>query len=58
MRDKYAPSILSAKGKTIVLLSAAGLLAAGIYGATKVGRVIVVTFPFIIPAFKRSSRKR
>ncbi|CAN0203161.1 unnamed protein product [Ascophyllum nodosum] len=35
MKDKYAPFLLSAKGKTLVFLGTAGLLATGIYGVTK-----------------------
>ncbi|CBJ26527.1 conserved unknown protein [Ectocarpus siliculosus] len=35
MKDKYAPFVLSAKGKALVLLASAGLLAAGIYGVTQ-----------------------
>lgn len=36
MKEKYTPFLLSGKGKALVLLGSAGLLAAGIYGATKV----------------------
>ena len=36
MRDKYTPLLLSIKGKTLVCLGTALLLAAGIYGATQV----------------------
>lgn len=36
MKDKYSPLLLSGKGKAVVLLGAAGLLAAGIYGVTQV----------------------
>ncbi|CAM9850692.1 unnamed protein product, partial [Ectocarpus sp. 12 AP-2014] len=35
MKDKYAPFVLSAKGKALVLLASAGLLAAGVYGVTQ-----------------------
>ncbi|CAM9835466.1 unnamed protein product [Ectocarpus sp. 12 AP-2014] len=35
MKDKYAPFVLSSKGKALVLLASAGLLAAGIYGVTQ-----------------------
>ncbi|CAN0336892.1 unnamed protein product [Ascophyllum nodosum] len=35
MRDKYTPLLLSIKGKTLVCLGTALLLAAGIYGATQ-----------------------
>ncbi|CAM9359742.1 unnamed protein product, partial [Ectocarpus fasciculatus] len=35
MKEKYSPSILSTKGKALVLLGSAGLLAAGIYGVTQ-----------------------
>ncbi|CAM9170392.1 unnamed protein product, partial [Ectocarpus sp. 8 AP-2014] len=35
MKEKYAPSLLSVKGKALVLLGSAGLLAAGIYGVTQ-----------------------
>lgn len=36
MKDVYAPFLLSTKGKALVLLSFAGLLAAGIYGVAEV----------------------
>lgn len=36
MKDVYAPFLLSAKGKALVLLSFAGLLAAGLYGVAEV----------------------
>ncbi|CAM9260832.1 unnamed protein product [Ectocarpus sp. 13 AM-2016] len=35
MKEKYSPFVLSAKGKAVVLLGSAGLLAAGIYGVTQ-----------------------
>ncbi|CBJ26537.1 conserved unknown protein [Ectocarpus siliculosus] len=35
MKEKYSPFVLSAKGKALVLLGSAGLLAAGIYGVTQ-----------------------
>ncbi|CAM9506157.1 unnamed protein product [Ectocarpus sp. 12 AP-2014] len=35
MKDKYAPSLLSAKGKIVALLGSVALLAAGIYGVTQ-----------------------
>ncbi|CAM9198844.1 unnamed protein product, partial [Ectocarpus sp. 12 AP-2014] len=35
MKDKYSPSLLSAKGKIVVLLGSAALFAAGIYGVTQ-----------------------
>ncbi|CBJ26534.1 conserved unknown protein [Ectocarpus siliculosus] len=35
MKDKCSPFVLSAKGKALVLLGSAGLLAAGIYGVTQ-----------------------
>ena len=36
MKDKYSPLLLSTKGKALVLLGTAGLLAAGIYGVVNV----------------------
>lgn len=36
MKEKYTPFILSTKGKGLVLFGTAALLAAGIYGVTKV----------------------
>lgn len=36
MRDKYAPLLLSEKGKVFVIVATASLLVAGIYGVTKV----------------------
>lgn len=36
MKDKYTPLLLSGKGKTIVLLASAALLAAGIWGVVEV----------------------
>lgn len=36
MRDKYAPFLLSTKGKVLVFMATASLLIAGIYGVTKV----------------------
>lgn len=36
MKEKYAPSLLSVKGKVVVLLGSAALLIAGIYGVTQV----------------------
>lgn len=36
MKNQYTPFLLSAKGKILVLLGSAGLLAAGIYGITQV----------------------
>ena len=36
MKDVYAPFLLSVKGKALVLLTFAGLLAAGIYGVAEV----------------------
>lgn len=36
MKGTYTPFILSAKGKTFVLVGAAALLAAGIYGVMQV----------------------
>jgi len=41
MKNKYAPLLLSRTGKTIVLLGAAGLLAAGIVGVHEVRSVRV-----------------
>lgn len=38
MKEKYTPLLLSTKGKVLVLLATAGLLAAGIYGGTQVRR--------------------
>eukprot|EP00903_Cladosiphon_okamuranus_P015713 g14505.t1 len=35
MKDKYAPQLLSGKGKAVVLLGAAALLAAGIWGVNE-----------------------
>ncbi|CAM9359667.1 unnamed protein product, partial [Ectocarpus fasciculatus] len=35
MKDKYAPFVLSTKGKALVLFASAGLLAAGMYGVTQ-----------------------
>lgn len=36
MKEKYTPVLLSSKGKALVVLGSAALLAAGIYGVTKV----------------------
>ena len=36
MKDTYSPLLLSGKGKAFVLLGAAALLAAGIYGVNEV----------------------
>ena len=36
MRDQYTPFLLSKKGKVLVFAATASLLAAGIYGVTKV----------------------
>lgn len=36
MKNRYAPFLLSAPAKVFVLLGAAALFAAGIYGATQV----------------------
>lgn len=36
MKDKYSPVLLSGKGKAFVLLGAAALLAAGIWGVNEV----------------------
>ena len=38
MKEKYAPILLSAKGKTLVFIGTAVLFATGIYGATQVER--------------------
>lgn len=36
MKEKYAPFLVSTKGKALVLLGSAALLAAGVYGVTQV----------------------
>lgn len=38
MKEKYTPFLLSTRGKVLVLLGTAALLAAGMYGVTQVGR--------------------
>lgn len=38
MKEKYTPLLLSTGGKVAVLLATASLLAAGIYGSSKVKR--------------------
>lgn len=46
MRDKYAPFILSKKGIVLVLMAFSGLLAAGIFGVTRVSAAFSASFGF------------
>lgn len=37
LKEQYTPFILSTKGKAVVLVGSACILAAGVYGVTQVG---------------------